>query len=114
MVAGAEDVHQSLQILLTTGLGERVMREDFGCDLDDFLFEELDQGLINAVSRQVSDAVVLHEPRIELEEVEVTERQAGGGGVLLLVQLRYRIRSTNSRYNLVYPFYLQEAATEAL
>ncbi len=107
-VAGAQDIHQSLQILLGTQPGERVMRESFGCDLNSVLFEEVDQGLTNSLGRMISDAILYHEPRIELEGVDISESDAEQG--LLLISLDYRIRTTNTRYNMVYPFYLQEAA----
>ena len=64
MASGVEDVHQSLQILLSTRLGERVMQDDFGCDLSYVLFEEVDQGLINSLTSIISDAILYHEPRM--------------------------------------------------
>lgn len=111
MASGAEDVHQSLRILLSTAPGERVMLEDFGCDLRRVAFEEIDQGLVNSLTALITDAVLLYEPRVTLEGVEVATDQAADG--VLLITLSYTIRSTNSRYNLVYPFYLTEAATPA-
>ncbi len=109
MVSGAEDIHQSLQILFSTRLGERVMQDEFGCDLDRFVFAEIDQGLINSVTRMVSDAILYHEPRIELERVDLSESESASG--LLLIKIDYRVRSTNSRFNMVYPFYLKEATS---
>ena len=109
MVSGADDIHQSLQILLATRLGERVMQDDFGCDLTSLLFEEIDQGLINTLTGMISDAILYHEPRIELDRVDISEDQATAG--LLLISLDYTIRNTNSRFNFVYPFYLNEATT---
>jgi phage baseplate assembly protein W len=104
MVAGAEDIHQSLQILLSTRLGERVMQDEFGCDLSYVLFEEVDQSLVNTLTRIVSDAILYHEPRISLDELDISEDQAQQG--LLLISLEYTVRSTNSRFNMVYPFYI--------
>jgi phage baseplate assembly protein W len=109
LVAGAEDIHQSLQILLSTRLGERVMRDDFGCDLSNVLFEEVDQSLVNSLTRIVSDAILYHEPRISLDSLDVSESDTQHG--LLLISIEYTIRSTNSRFNMVYPFYINEAAT---
>jgi phage baseplate assembly protein W len=107
-VFGVEDIEQSLAILLATRRGERVMQEDFGCDLSEFLFGEISQGLIGRVRSVIADAILHDEPRITLNEVEVSESRAHEG--LLLIRLDYTIRATNSRYNMVYPFYLQEAA----
>lgn len=107
MVSGVEDIQQSLQILLATAPGERVMQDDFGCDLHRVLFEEVDRDLINRLSTLISDAILYHEPRIRLDLLDITESQSEQG--LLLIQLYYTVRSTNSRFNMVYPFYLQEA-----
>jgi hypothetical protein len=106
-VAGAEDIHQSLRVLLTTRLGERVMRPDFGCSLDDLVFEEADRSLVNRITAAITDAVLYHETRIRLGDVSV-EQSADEPG-LLLIRVSYTIRTTNSRFNLVFPFYLQEA-----
>ena len=107
MVSAAEDIQQSLQILLSTRLGERVMQDEFGCDLNHVLFEEIDQGLVNTLNGLISDAILYHEPRIELDRLEIDESNGQDG--LLLIRLEYTVRSTNSRFNMVYPFYLNEA-----
>lgn len=106
LVTGVDDIHESLQILLSTAQGERIMQEDFGCDLRGFLFEGINQGLINRLSRLLEDAILYHEPRITLEDLKITESKDVTG--LLLINLVYTVKSTNSRYNMVYPFYLDE------
>jgi len=108
-VSGVEDIEQSLAILLTTRRGERVMQDDFGCELSEFLFGELSQGLIGRVRDFVSDAVLHHEPRISVNGIDVSGSTLGDG--LLLINIDYTVRATNSRYNMVYPFYLNEAAS---
>ncbi|HUT46933.1 MAG TPA: GPW/gp25 family protein [Sedimentisphaerales bacterium] len=112
MVSGPEDIHQSLQVLFATQLGERVMQDEFGCDLNGFLFEEIDQGLINSLTGMISDAILYHEPRITMDRLEITASVSEPG--LLLISIDYTIRSTNSRYNMVYPFYLNEATTPGM
>jgi phage baseplate assembly protein W len=107
MVSDIEDIHQSLQILLSTRIGERVMQEDFGCDLNDVLFAEMDQSLINNLNRLVSDAILYHEPRITLDNLDISESEGQAG--LLLISIQYTVRGTNSRYNMVFPFYINEA-----
>ncbi len=107
LVSGVEDIHQSLQILLSTRLGERVMQESFGCDLTDVLFEEIDQSMVNILTNLISDAILYHEPRITLDNLDVSQDEAEAG--LLLISLEYTVRSTNSRFNMVYPFYINEA-----
>jgi uncharacterized protein len=109
LVSGLDDIHQSLQILLSTRLGERVMQDEFGCDLNNVLFEEMDQGMVNNVTSLVSDAILYHEPRITLDKLDVSESKTQQG--LLLISLDYTVRSTNSRFNMVYPFYVNESAT---
>lgn len=110
-VTGEEDVHQSLRIILATTPGERVMQDTFGCDLNSQMFEEIDQSLLNKIRRLVSDALLEHEPRIQLDSLNVSEGDTSG---CLLVSVNYTIRGTNSRFNMVYPFYLQEAAQPGL
>ena len=105
-VADVEDIHQSLQILLATRPGERVMQEDFGCDLHSMLFEEIDQRLVNRLKKTVADAILYHEARIDLAEVVIRESPQEPG--LLLISIAYTVRGTNSRFNLVYPFYINE------
>lgn len=106
-VSGADDIHQSLQILFSTQPGERVLQDEFGCDMSGFLFEEVDQGLKNTMRRVISDAILYHEPRIKLEGLEISESDEQEG--LLLVSLDYTVRATNTRYNMVFPFYQKEA-----
>ena len=110
-VSGEQDIHQSLQILLSTQLGERVMQDEFGCELSGFLFEEIDQALVNGVTSVVADAILYHEPRIKLDNLTLDESKAQQG--LLLISIDYTVRSTNSRFNMVYPFYINEAAAGA-
>jgi len=111
MVAGEDDVQESLRVLLATTPGERVMQESFGCDMDRLVFEQLDQSFINAVTGLVTNSILDYEPRVDLNKVDVDQSDAIEG--LLLISIDYTIRSTNSRFNMVYPFYLKEAATRA-
>jgi phage baseplate assembly protein W len=107
-VAGAADIRESLAILFATEPGERVMREDYGCALRRLLFEEVDQALLTSIRSAIGEAVLYHEPRIRIDRLDVTESASQPG--LLTVSLYYTIRGTNSRYNLVFPFYVKEAS----
>lgn len=107
MVSGTQDIEQSLAILLATRRGERVMQEDFGCDLSEFLFAEISQGLIGRIRSFLAEAILHQEPRISLNDIDVSE--SGDREGLLLIKIDYTIRATNSRYNMVYPFYMNEA-----
>jgi Bacteriophage baseplate protein W len=107
-VSEQEDIQQSLIILLGTAQSERIMREDFGCDLQRFMFEEISQSLINSLTGLITDAVLYYEPRITLNSVNIDESGQNQGEIIITID--YTVRSTNSRFNLVYPFYLNEAS----
>ncbi|MEB3157173.1 MAG: GPW/gp25 family protein [Cyanobacteriota bacterium] len=112
MVANEEDIHQSLQLLFSTRRGERPMRERYGCSLDDWLFSALDHDLESQLISAIHDAVLLHEPRVRLLDVDVSPD--GADASVLRIRLDYRVVATNSRFNLVFPFYRQEASPGAL
>jgi uncharacterized protein len=101
-----EDIREAIRIILGTSPGERVMRPEFGAGLEQFLFEPVNPTTVGRLQRQVRDALVTWEPRIDVEDVTVTPE--GAPPVVLMVELTYRVRATNARANLVYPFYLQE------
>jgi hypothetical protein len=109
LVGGADDIHQSLQILLATRPGERVMQESFGCDLTGVLFEEIDQRMVNNLTNLVREAILYHETRIRLDALDVVPDAADAG--LLRITLEYTVLASNSRFNMVYPFYINEAAS---
>ena len=106
-VAGAEDVVQSLHILFATALGERPMRETFGANLNRYVFAAVDHTMVSDLRGALTDAILTWEPRITLTALEVTESDDTPG--LLLISVHYGLRGTNSRYNLVYPYYVREA-----
>ncbi|MFK0731362.1 MAG: GPW/gp25 family protein [Gloeotrichia echinulata GP01] len=106
MVSEEEDIIQSLEIILSTSPAERIMQPDFGCDLNQFLFDEISQGLITRIRGIIENAILYHEPRIEVDDIDIFESEKEG---LLLIKISYTIRRTNSRFNLVYPFYINEA-----
>lgn len=112
MVSEVEDVHQSLAILFATRPGERPMQESFGCNLDAFSFEELDHDLVSRVTSAIHDAILQYEPRIELGDLDIGPHPNEPGA--LRIQLEYAVLGTNSRYNMVFPFYLNEAVTPGL
>jgi hypothetical protein len=107
-------VEQSILIVLGTARGERVMRPDFGSRLHELVFAQINSTTKSLVSRYVTDAIVKWEPRAQILGVEVSDQEAHLGK--LLITIDYRVRATNSRFNLVYPFYLREgndAGTQA-
>lgn len=106
MVEDEEDIKQSLNILLSTSLGERVLRSDFGCGIHTMQFENITTTLLTKIERIIEKAILKYEPRIELENVFFTKSVALQG--VLYIHIEYTIRSTNSRMNFVHPFYIKE------
>jgi Phage baseplate assembly protein W len=106
LVSGEENVERSVRLILGTAKGERVMRPEFGCDIHDQVYASLSPGTLNRIEDGVRRALVRWEPRIDVERVEA-EPDAESPGKLL-IEISYYIQSTNSRNNMVYPFYLQE------
>lgn len=104
-----DDIRQAVRIILETGRGERVMRPDFGAGLQQFVFEPINAATLALLRHRVEEALVTWEPRITLERVQVRAGGATAPG-RVDIQVEYRVRRTNSFYNLVYPFYLQEGA----
>lgn len=106
MVSEEDDIRESLIILLSTRPGERVMNPLYGCNLDDLLFAPLNLTLKTYVSDLIDTAILYFEPRIDLEKVDISVNNDLEGE--LLIELNYMVRSTNTRRNLVYPFYRGE------
>ena len=106
MVEDEMDIKQSLSILLSTNLGERILRSDFGCGINTIQFENITTTLLTKVKRIIEKAILKYEPRIELKNVFFTKSDATGG--ILYIEIEYLIRATNSRMNFVYPFYIKE------
>lgn len=108
LVSGEDDIRESLRILLTTSLGERFLQPKYGCNLDELLFEPLNTTVKTYIRGLVKQAILHFEPRIELEDVEIETIDEPAGKIELVVN--YRVRATNSRDNLVFPFYQAEVA----
>lgn len=104
-----EDVRQAIRIILDTEPGERAMRPDFGTGLRALAFEPLNAATLALARHRVEQALVSWEPRIDQVSVTATSDRARGA---IQLDVAYRIRSTNTFYNLVYPFYMQEGRSE--
>jgi len=111
LVSGEEDINESLNILLSTSLGERVMQPQYGCNLTDYIFDPLDSGMIGYIKDRVQNSILFYESRITIENITVTEPDSSDlWEGKFTIQLEYSIPNTNSRFNYVYDFYLNEAA----
>ena len=108
MLEDEEDIKSSLEILLSTRLGERIMVPDYGCNLDELLFKPLNLTLKTFVVDLIKTAILYHEPRIDVTKIEIDPSDELNG--VLLINIEYIIRSTNSRKNMVYPFYKEEGS----
>ena len=110
LVKQVEDIQESLNILLTTSLGERVMQPQYGCNLRDFQFEPTNNSLLSYLQDLIENAILIYEPRIEVENIEITPAESFDliEGKLR-ISIDYKVSETNSRFNYVYDFYLQEA-----
>jgi phage baseplate assembly protein W len=103
MVSREVDVHQSLVILMSTAPGERVMQPGYGCALRRMVFQHIDQGAIAEIRDAIEQAVLFHEVRVTLEAVNFDTSELGQG--ILRIDLAYTVRTTNTRHNIVFPFY---------
>jgi phage baseplate assembly protein W len=101
---GAADIDRSIELVLMTAPGERLMRPQFGCRIWDLLFEPVTPNLLGLIATAVRDALAQWEPRIDVEEVTPVADPAESS--LVRVGITYRVRATNDRRNLVYPFYV--------
>jgi Bacteriophage baseplate protein W len=105
MTFGTADIKRSLEIIFSTALGERIMQPTFGCSLDDAVFEPVNTSRVAYIENLIRTAILYHEPRIDADKVEVQPDAAEG---ILLIHVHYAVRGSNSRFNFVYPYYLNE------
>ena len=105
MFEAEKDIQSSLEILLSTALGERVMEPGYGCNLEKLIFEPLDTTFSTFITEQIRTSILVNEPRVTLENVDYILINLEGR---IDISIDYTIIATNSRSNLVFPFYLNE------
>ncbi|MFV1981710.1 MAG: GPW/gp25 family protein [Rhodothermia bacterium] len=103
LTSGVEDINKSLEIIFSTALGERIMNPTFGCGLEEMVFEPMNAATTTYLENLLKTAILYHEPRIDADRISVEPDQNGG---VLLIEVDYKVRGANSRFNFVYPFYL--------
>lgn len=108
MSSAEDDIREAIRIILSTAKGERVMRPDFGCGIHNRVFSVINTTNLGIIETEVKEALIVWEPRIEVLSVRASSREAAYGK--LIIEIEYRVRITNTRFNLVYPFYLKESA----
>jgi len=107
MVADEQDIEESLRILFGTQRGERLFHPKYGLDVNDLLFEAMSTTMRTLLEDRVKIGILIYEPRIEPLAVTVHSQEPASGE--LHIELDYRVRATNSRYNLVFPFYRSDS-----
>jgi phage baseplate assembly protein W len=106
LISDIEDIESSLQIIITTRRGERVMRPKFGCDLTDQIFENLSATQTTMMKNRIKEAIVIYEPRIDVIKISLDTQNFLEGK--FLIKIEYVIRATNTRRNIVFPYYITE------
>jgi phage baseplate assembly protein W len=112
LVDGELDIKQSLHILLSTNPGERVMKPEYGCGIKAMVFDEINLSIITKMKTIITKSVLFFEPRINLRSVDIQTKDSLEG--TLYITLDYTVITTNSRANLVYPFYIMEGTLVSL
>ncbi len=100
------NIAEAVRIILFTRKGERVMRPDFGCGIQKYMFMTMDYVTVRAMEKEIEDALTMWEPRIMDPEARVSLDRLSEG--LVEIHVSYVVRSTNNPYNLVFPYYIQE------
>jgi hypothetical protein len=106
MLSDEADIQSSLEILLSTRQGERVMLHKYGCNLDEMVFEPMTTTFKTYIKDMIQTAILYYEPRIDVKKISLDETRDVEGVIVIIIE--YVVRSTNSRYNFVYPFYKNE------
>ncbi|WP_437316193.1 GPW/gp25 family protein [Sorangium sp. So ce385] len=107
MTSDEEDIRSSLEILFGTAEGERFMNPKYGLDVHELLFEPAGTTVRTFLKDRIRAAILIYEPRIKLLSVEIDSPDPNAGS--LRISIDYEVRATNSRYNLVYPFYKHDS-----
>ncbi|MBK7870262.1 MAG: GPW/gp25 family protein [Saprospiraceae bacterium] len=108
MLEEVEDIYSSLHILLTTITGERIMQPRFGCNLEELLFESIDSTLKTLIIDKIETSILYFESRIKPLRIDLIDDLELEGK--LLIEVDFIVKSTNSRFNFVFPFYKNEGS----
>jgi Bacteriophage baseplate protein W len=104
LVSGANELEQAMYLVLATYPGERPMRPEFGCRLQEFVFAPADATTAALIAGEVRASLMRWEPRITVDDVLVTADPDEPS--MLWIDVHYTVRSTYDRRNLVFPFYV--------
>ena len=103
MVTNEHDIKESLEILLNTNLGERVMLPEYGSELQKYLFDMISNSKKHFLRNMIRTAIVKYEPRIKVNDIVLDQKDYLDG--IIRVIIKYTIKSNNTRFNLVFPYY---------
>lgn len=106
MTEKVDDINRSLQILLTTRQGERVMQPKYGCNMDEMVFEPLSTTVKTIMKDKIKTAILYFEPRIDVIAIAMDTTNEPEGEII--IEIEYMVRATNSRFNFVFPYYINE------
>jgi phage baseplate assembly protein W len=106
MVTEKEDICQSLFLLFSTSPGERLMKPEYGCDLHAVIFDNFDASTKSRLVDMITTSIVRFEPRIFLESINIWQQDPDEGRIN--IDIEFTIRITNTRDNIVFPFYFKE------
>lgn len=112
MTSDEEDIEASLKILLGTAVGERFLNPNYGLDLHEMLFEPMSTTMTTFLKDRAKIALLIYEPRIDLLTLDLDTSAQLEGKVSLV--LDYEVKATNSRFNLVFPFYILDGSEARL
>ena len=100
---GEQEIEEAIRLILGTSYGERPLRPEYGCGIHDLVFDTVDAGLAGRVAAEVRASLTRWEPRIDVTEVAAAPLPDQPH--VLGIAVAYRIKATNDRRNLVFPFY---------
>ena len=104
LVSQEREIEEAIRLILGTAYGERPMRPEFGCAIHDFVYAGADASTAAQIAHEVRRSLRRWEPRVDVHDVEVSIDEDDRS--LLYIDVRYAMKATNDRRNLVFPFYL--------
>jgi hypothetical protein len=105
-----KSIEESIRIILSTSKGERVMRPDFGCEVGEMVFAPNNSATHNLICHYIEEALIKWEPRIILDKVEAIADEDDEARIN--INIEYKVRSVNTYFNMVYPFYLERGEND--
>lgn len=104
LVSREREVAEAIRVIVSTVPGERPMRPEFGCRIHDFVFSPADSATADAISAEVTRALRMWEHRIDVGDVDVLFTE--DDPTVFYIDIKYQMKQTNDRHNLVFPFYV--------